>query len=950
MKKIVLFVLFFGNFMYLMSQQSSDSYQIKFLEINEVNSDYAVAMLDDNKLVFTSASSTNRKNHNPRKELFIGDIDFDGEILNIQPVTNKENNKYNTTGIAYTKDLKTVYFSRNKYIRKSKKQELPKNKRLDLFKASVDKDGNWSNIQRLSFNNEKYSTGYPTLNKDNTKLFFVSDRLPSAGKTDIFVVDINNDGTYGKPRNLGKMINTSGEETTPFITSKNTLYFASDGHQGNGNLDIYAADIINDNISEIRHLNSPVNSINDDFAYIINDESDRGFFTSNRLQGDNNIDLYSFSKKREKPVEDCYITVEGFVKDKESQELLKGTTVDLLDINDALIESVLTSDDGTYKFNVKCSNEYKLSASNTEYKKEVKQIEILDQNYHRSLNTNLNLTRLYDEVVETKARVKVKENNVDVISINAIYFDFDKANLRKSDLPELDKIVRIMKDNTDIKVEAAAYTDSRGNHNYNKLLSQRRANATVKYIISKGIDASRIKGKGYGEEKLINQCVDNIECSEEAHQKNRRTEFIILNKHVVNDQSKYKKDKSKLVINTKSADNNVSKKDKTLTVSNTKKSIIISNNPDKITNAQNTFSLNQEIVNSDFVNISSAKSNKNKEEQIVTTNKILEPLNKDEKSISISDRSDEITNDLARSQKMELNNMDIAETDQNEFLENKRQVKKKETKIIARTDNKAENYIDDQKEKVIEKLIVLEEKFDEASASNPDFKDSFLSQKNKINKFKKEVINDNTAGWANIINYNNKIISFNKTYSQLMQNVEKSKQKVSNDNTEESIETKYLDKESTEGKSAVNTKNDLLKIEEINSLDVKNIQVVAMKKNDKGNYAVTNSAKKTDMIKVSFRLLHNENVKSGQKEAHFILENPKGKVTNAKGVFTSKITNEMRKFTDFTVIDYHQNDVDVIMFVDRKGHKYEKGIYPVKLFLEGELVAESNLNLTNSGL
>ncbi|MEN8125884.1 MAG: OmpA family protein, partial [Bacteroidota bacterium] len=642
MKKIVLFILFFGNIMYLTGQESTDSYQIKFLEINKENSDYAVAMLDDDKLVFTSAANantSNKRNHNPRKELFIGDIDFDGEILNVKPVTNKENNKFNTTGIAYTKDLKTVYFSRNKYVRKQSKQELAKNKRLELYKANVDGEGNWNNIEKLQLNDDSYSTGYPTLSVDNTKLYFVSDRLPSMGKTDIFVVDIKNDGTFGKPRNLGKKINTSGEETTPYITDKDILYFSSDGHQGKGNLDIFAIDVANNFSSDIHHLESPINSINDDFAYIINQETNRGFFTSNRLQGKNNNDLYSFTLKKEKTPEECFITVEGFVKDKESQELLKGTTVDLLDIKGALIQSVTTSDDGAYIFNVACSNEYKLSAINDDYKKEVKQIEILEQNYHRSLQTNMNLTKLIKDIVEDKT----KEDNVKITSINAIHFDFDKAILRNRDLPELDKIVKIMKDNTNIKVEAIAYTDSRGSHAYNKLLSQRRAKATVEYIISKGIEASRIIGKGYGEEKLVNQCIDGVECSEEAHEKNRRTEFVILNNVSVNDQNK----NNEQVINTKISDkvdnknkqveNKIINKEKALTVSNTKKPI--ENN----LNTDNTIYNKSEDINQDLA-ISSPKQEISKNDLAVNNQEVKE--NNDNIDRTVYSKSEDINQDL----------------------------------------------------------------------------------------------------------------------------------------------------------------------------------------------------------------------------------------------------------------------------------------------------------------
>ncbi len=261
--------------------QSTGKYQIKFLEVNKKNSDYGVAILDENKLIFTSADhkvTTAKKNYNPRKDLYKGDINFDGEIKNVKRVTKDINKRVNQTGVAYSKDGRTVYFSRNKYKKKLKKQNLPKNKRLLLYKADVAADGSWTNIKKLPFNKKKASTGYPVLNVDDSKLYFVSDRLPSKGKTDIFVVDILNEGDFSKPRNLGSFVNTEGNETTPFISDENILYFSSDGHEGQGKLDVFAVEVYDNATSEVYELASPINSINDDFAYIVNKDNNQGFF------------------------------------------------------------------------------------------------------------------------------------------------------------------------------------------------------------------------------------------------------------------------------------------------------------------------------------------------------------------------------------------------------------------------------------------------------------------------------------------------------------------------------------------------------------------------------------------------------------------------------------------------------------------------------------------------
>ena len=363
-------LIFLITWVLQVSGQSTAKYQIKFLEVNKKNSDYGVAILDENKLIFTSADhkvTTARKNYNPRKDLYKGDINLDGEIKNVKRVTKDVNRRVNQTGVTYSQDGRTVYFSRNKYKKKLKKQNLPKNKRLLLYKADVNADGSWTKIKKLPINKKKTSSGYPMLSHDDSKLYFVSDRLPSKGNTDIFVVDIKKDGSFSKPRNLGSFVNTEGNETTPFITEDNILYFSSDGHEGEGKLDVYAVEIYENATSEVYRLASPINSINDDFAYIVNKDNNLGYFTSNRLQGEGFNDLYSFTLEEDYRPGECFITVDGKVRDKDSYEVISGATVDLYSIDGSLLESVNTYTDGTYQFTVSCAKEYQLIASNPDY-------------------------------------------------------------------------------------------------------------------------------------------------------------------------------------------------------------------------------------------------------------------------------------------------------------------------------------------------------------------------------------------------------------------------------------------------------------------------------------------------------------------------------------------------------------------------------------------------------
>lgn len=1000
-KGIVLVFVLMGVF--YGSSQSTGKYQIKFLEVNKDNSDYGVAILDDNKLIFTSAlekANGNNKNYNPRKELYVGDINFDGEITNVKPIMPNADDSFNKTGASYSLDEKTVYFSTNKYIKKLSKQNLPKNQRLELFKASVDQNGKWINIKKLSFNDEKYSTGYPVLNKDNTKLYFVSDRLPSEGKTDIFVVDIFDDGSYSSPKNLGKNVNTNGTETTPFITDDGILYFSSDGHPGKGKLDVFAVETYGDTTSEVYQLASPINSINDDFAYIVNKENSQGFFTSNRLQGQGFNDLYAFTLEKDIRPGKCFISVDGKVKDKETQEVISGATVDLYNMEGALLESVSTFADGTYKFTVSCAKEYKLIASNVTYENDEKRIEILEENYHSALHTNLNLN-------------KIREKKPVVESLQPIFYEFDEAIITTRAAQEMDKIVTIMKENPNLSIEASSYTDSRGTNAYNIVLSQKRAKATVKYLTSHGINAKRIKSKGFGEEKLKNHCIDGVDCDESAHQMNRRTEFNFMNAQA-NTQSKKpdkqvaqiepkkataekkapeKKEKEnsppKQVTKAKSTNkatnyiedqkvkiiSNLSELEKKYDVALTDNSIVkdsIFTQKTKIIEYKKIIKESQETG---WTNIIEYKNNlktfnKRYQELLNENKKVTSSQNQEgaKKDVSVTspkeilkeeqNKTSFITNEVIEkpvddifSKTKSSKKTDIHENIvKNESSENltKANEKEKSTKtlneeiiinykssIVAvdKKNNKALNYIENEKLNVIDQIIDLEKKFDLAINEYVNAAVDLKTEKDNVVDLRMKVENLEETGWSDIISYKNKLIELRNKYNDILG--ESSQSRIaeinSNENDYALSEIDVKDKEILE-----------------ENLRINNIEVTALKVNSNGKYQKTSNAKKTDLIKVKFKLLHNDNVASGQKDAHIILQDPNGKVTEAKGIFTLKDSNVSKKYTDHTVIDYNKNDIDITMYIKRNFAIFEKGIYPVKFFLEGQLVAVSNLDLASA--
>lgn len=553
MKNLFIFTLIALITLKVTAQNPTGKHLIKYLEINTTKSDYALTFTDDGKVIFAMPQDEEAKTS--QTELFIGDIGDEGEITTKETVKGiKPVKKVSKTGITYSDDFKTVYFS-------AKKDKRKKSKEIEqLFKATIDDAGNWTNIQNLPFNTSKYSSGQPSLSKDGKKLYFVSNRKGTLGGKDIFVVTINDDGTYGEPTNLGDKINTIGDEITPYITDNNLLYFSSNGRTSNNDFDIYVSEILENTVSEPFHLEAPINSINDDFAYVINKNNDAGYFSSNRLQGQDNNDIYSFILEEIVP-EKCVQEIAGIVKDKDTQEVLNDAAMTLFDEEGNQIKQIITDKDGTYKFTLDCNKTYTLVASSLYYIKDEHIINTANYKNAPALEANKFLIKKSGkELEEAIAAAKEKEpvekeiiTDEDVIeeeevqavneetstkneinketeaSISPIYFGFDKSNITTEAAKELDKLVDILKENTALKIEVAAYTDARGRSSYNLQLSNRRAKSTIDYLVSKGIERNRLIGKGYGESKMVNKCVDGVECSEEAHAKNRRTEIIFIN-------------------------------------------------------------------------------------------------------------------------------------------------------------------------------------------------------------------------------------------------------------------------------------------------------------------------------------------------------------------------------------------------------------------------------------
>jgi outer membrane protein OmpA-like peptidoglycan-associated protein len=528
MKKIIVILLLFCAG--IVSAQEMN-YSIKNISENTKLSDFGVTYYGDSSAVFASSrkdkSIRNRKwyfNKQPYLELFVGTIGDKGEINDVERFSETLNTKYHESNPTFTKDLKTVYFSRDNYINNKTTKDDEGWVLIQIYKADIDENGDWTNITPMPFNNDNYQTGHPVLNKRENKLYFTSDMPGGFGQTDIYYVDILSDGSYGEPKNLGPNVNTRRKEMFPFISEDNELYFSSNGYfEGKGNLDVYVTKIIaGEAIEPALNLGHPINSKADDFCFVIKAGQNWGHFSSNREGGKGDDDIYYFEELAA-PEFDCAQIAEGVVREKETGALLPGALVTLYDAEGNKLESIIADKYASFSFKVDCETAYKVVGAKDNYDSDNEEFETSDV---RDLELALGLTLAPNEFINVRGQL--------MVNINPIYFDLDKHNIRKDAAIELEKVVRIMQKYPKLKIDLGSHTDSRAPDKYNWDLSNRRAKSSMDWIIARGIDPSRITGKGHGETKLVNKCSNGVRCTEAEHQLNRRTEFVIVNPEVVN--------------------------------------------------------------------------------------------------------------------------------------------------------------------------------------------------------------------------------------------------------------------------------------------------------------------------------------------------------------------------------------------------------------------------------
>lgn len=577
------------------------------LPFNTDGLDFGACIRKDVFIYTSTGGKTNSKNKNidlytdePFMDIY--EVKFDDTALNFstaQIFNAGINTKYHEGPLAFSPLGKEVYFTRNDYnpYKSVKKVGCDNDKiiNLKIFKAYLE-NGKWVKDEELSFNSSEYSCGHPTVDFKKQIMYFTSDMPGGYGGTDLWYSKFN--GTrWLEPINAGSKINTDGNEMFPYLAADGILYFSSNGQAGLGGLDIFAATLKNNEVVEVKNLNSPINSSYDDFAFLLRDNGRVGFYSSNRPGGNGNDDIYLIYKNS--------FNLEGTVIDSRTNLPLANAEVKMSSNNQQL-HSFKTDKNGNFKTEVRGLMTYDFWADASNYIPNTNQISIpatkQDQTYKITIplqpivaeityfdkltklpiaNAHSDVTtcqevqtsissadngKAYMDVLENckykllsnakgyfpeqsafeigelqdtfRTVVELKPINYDIMTLNNIYYDFDKCYIRPDAVPDLSMLLSFIKANPDAQVELSSHTDARGDDDYNMKLSQCRADAAVEWLNNHGVSKAQITAVGYGESKLLNMCANDISCTEEEHQKNRRTEFRVTNAGVITSSQK----------------------------------------------------------------------------------------------------------------------------------------------------------------------------------------------------------------------------------------------------------------------------------------------------------------------------------------------------------------------------------------------------------------------------
>lgn len=524
----------------------SESYtnnRAKFSDYQTVDTDYKLSELSMNtdaqdfgtayygsKIVYTSSDARpkmiKRKynwNGQPYLNLYVAEVE-NGQLEKRAFFDKQFNSKMHDGPASFSKNGLFMAMTSNNASDKSEDKKVE----LQIFTSNFD-GKEWSEPVPFIHNNLGYSVGHPYLLADGNTMYFVSDMPGGFGGTDLYKTTKTGNGAWSAPENLGNTINTESDELFPFVDETNqVLWFASDGHFGLGGIDIFRS-VMNGSLwSLVENPGAPLNTRYDDYAFISDEKTHKGYISSNRTEGSGLDDIYAFESNA--VVQQKELT--GVAKDINGN-LIAGTFITLVDENDEVLDTQTADANGRFSFKVAPNKTYELIGNKNLYKEG----NTSTNSFGTEIKIEADVVLLQDKVTEpvetdvVDTDVEVNNDLAKTVKLKPIYFDYNKSDIREDASSELDKIVLVMNKYPNMEVELVSYTDCRGKKEYNGELSQKRANATVAYIQSRISKPERITGKGLGETKPINGCECEGEvisdCSNAQHQENRRSEFIV---------------------------------------------------------------------------------------------------------------------------------------------------------------------------------------------------------------------------------------------------------------------------------------------------------------------------------------------------------------------------------------------------------------------------------------
>lgn len=529
-------------------------YKIKLADFNSLESDFGAVRFND-YIYFTSDREDNgllekryKWTHRRFLDIYSIKVSETNESLGgAVKLSDNINSKFHEGNFCFSEDGKSMYLSRSNFTKGKKEFDDNKNNNINLYKSDFI-DGEWSDPEKLPFNKRGFSYQHPALSPDGKKLYFSSNQEGGMGSFDLYYVDINSDGSYGEPINLGPTINTENREHFPFVSNNGHLFFSSNGHLGLGMLDIFVSEFVNGEYTKPINLGTPINSQYDDFNLNYYSQ-DQGFFSSNRKQSDDNI--YSFTQTGEIFIREYINQFE--IRDKVTKNYVPNVSVTLSEKRRNIVYENRLDSIASFNKNLLAGN-YFLNANSEGYKDgalNVKVLEEQDQTHvlfleklppppppdpveviiaEKKIDTDLKEVdpKRFEMLTDIEGPPIVEKDGKLFFELEPIYFDFDMWNIREDSKLILDELAKKLERYPDIYIKISAHTDSRGTERYNQILSEKRAESTRNYLALVGyVNARRIKFQGFGERFPIVECPNN-NCTEEEFQLNRRSEFEIV--------------------------------------------------------------------------------------------------------------------------------------------------------------------------------------------------------------------------------------------------------------------------------------------------------------------------------------------------------------------------------------------------------------------------------------